>query len=49
VAGLVVAVLRAVHRGLANLASRADARGGHCSLRSDERTTVLTWTARLDQ
>jgi signal transduction histidine kinase len=37
------------HRGLANLASRADARGGHCSLRSDERTTVLTWTARLDQ
>lgn len=37
------------HRGLANLASRAEARGGHCSLRSDERTTVLTWTARLDQ
>ncbi|MGO4596395.1 GAF domain-containing sensor histidine kinase [Terrabacter sp. 2RAF25] len=37
------------HRGLANLASRAEARGGHCSLRSDERTTVLTWTARLDR
>jgi GAF domain-containing protein len=36
------------HRGLANLASRAEARGGHCSLLSDERTTVLTWTARLD-
>ncbi|NUO89880.1 MAG: GAF domain-containing protein [Dermatophilaceae bacterium] len=36
------------HRGLANLASRAEARGGHCSLQSDERTTVLTWTARLD-
>ena len=37
------------HRGLANLASRASARGGGCSLESDERTTVLTWTARLDQ
>ena len=37
------------HRGLTNLASRAGARGGHCSLDSDERTTVLTWTARLDQ
>ena len=36
------------HRGLANLASRAEARGGHCTLLSDERTTVLTWTARLD-
>ena len=37
------------HRGLANLASRAGARGGHCTLDSDERATVLTWTARLDQ
>ncbi|GAB2754792.1 GAF domain-containing sensor histidine kinase [Terrabacter koreensis] len=36
------------HRGLANLTSRAVARGGTCSLLSDERTTVLTWTARLD-
>jgi signal transduction histidine kinase len=34
-------------RGLANLASRARARRGECSLTTDERGTVLTWIAPL--
>jgi len=33
------------HRGLHNLASRARSRHGDCVLSSDERETVLTWTA----
>jgi signal transduction histidine kinase len=43
------AVQAAGGRGLANLSSRAEARGGRCVLQSEERTTVLTWTARLDR
>jgi signal transduction histidine kinase len=35
------------HRGLANLTSRARHRGGDCTLTTDERETVLTWTALL--
>jgi signal transduction histidine kinase len=34
-------------RGLANLASRARARHGECTLTTDERGTVLTWIAPL--
>lgn len=34
-------------RGLANLASRARARKGECTLTADERGTVLTWIAPL--
>jgi signal transduction histidine kinase len=33
--------------GLANLASRARARHGDCTLTTNETATVLTWTARL--
>ena len=35
------------HRGLDNLTSRARHRGGACTLATDERETVLTWTALL--
>ncbi len=34
------------HRGLDNLASRARARNGECTLTTDERGTVLSWSAR---
>jgi len=34
------------HRGLDNLASRARARHGECTLTTDERGTVLSWSAR---
>jgi len=35
------------HRGLANLTKRARDRGGDCTLTTDERETVLRWTALL--
>ena len=35
------------HRGLANLTKRAHDRGGDCTLTTDERETVLRWTALL--
>ncbi|WP_147065982.1 sensor histidine kinase [Terrabacter aerolatus] len=35
------------HRGLDNLTSRARSRGGDCTLTTDERGTVLAWTAPL--
>lgn len=38
---------RAHGRGLDNLTSRARARHGDCTLTTDERGTVLTWTAPL--
>ena len=34
------------HRGLDNLASRARARNGECTLTTDARGTVLSWSAR---
>jgi signal transduction histidine kinase len=34
------------HRGLDNLSSRARARHGECTLTTDERGTVLSWSAR---
>ncbi|MEW1955472.1 GAF domain-containing protein [Terrabacter sp. NPDC080008] len=39
---------RGPESGLSNLASRARARHGDCALTTNERVTVLTWTARLD-
>jgi signal transduction histidine kinase len=36
------------HRGLANLTRRARDRGGDCTLTTDEKETVLRWTALLD-
>ena len=35
------------HRGLANLTRRAQDRGGHCTLTTDGKETVLRWTALL--
>ena len=46
-AGRTTRPLERRHRGLANLTSRAHDRGGDCTLTTDERETVLTWTALL--